>query len=174
MSKMVIRHATLEDASLIADISRRTFYDTYAEHNTKSNMEKFMNEQFTHENLQSEVTEPGNTFLLAFYDSELAGYARLRETETEIFKNKNAIEIARIYATKNFIGKGIGKELIQKCIEVAKEKHSEIIWLCVWEKNERAIDFYIKCGFAKCGKQNFILGDDVQQDWLMKRNLFEE
>ena len=43
-----IRFATKEDASLIADLSRKTFYDTFAHQNTKENMDKFMNEQFTH------------------------------------------------------------------------------------------------------------------------------
>ena len=39
--------AAKKDAELIADISRQTFYDTFAEHNTKEDMDKFMSEQFT-------------------------------------------------------------------------------------------------------------------------------
>ena len=35
------------DAATIADLSRRTFYDTFAPHNTPENMDMFLNTQFT-------------------------------------------------------------------------------------------------------------------------------
>jgi hypothetical protein len=37
-----VRYATKEDAVLIADISRQTFYDTFAADNTEANMAKFL------------------------------------------------------------------------------------------------------------------------------------
>jgi hypothetical protein len=33
------------------------------------------------------------------------------------------------------------------------------------------IEFYIKWGFEKFAEQDFILGNDVQRDWLMKKTL---
>ena len=27
--------------------------------------------------------------------------------------------------------------------------------------------FYEKMGFRRCGSKDFVLGDDVQQDWIM-------
>ena len=50
-----IRYAGLEDAVLIADISHQTFYDTFAAANTRENMDKFLNEQFTKGKLMMEV-----------------------------------------------------------------------------------------------------------------------
>jgi len=47
----------------------------------------------------------------------------------------------------------------------------EIVWLGVWEKNNRAISFYKKWGFEKFGEHSFTLGDDIQNDWLMKKEL---
>jgi ribosomal protein S18 acetylase RimI-like enzyme len=40
------------------------------------------------------------------------------------------------------IGKGVGKALMQECINKAKELQMKSIWLGVWEQNERAIGFY--------------------------------
>jgi diamine N-acetyltransferase len=169
---LLIRFAEINDAPLIADISRSTFYDTFAEFNTKENMDKFMNGPFSTESLVNEVAAPGNMFLLAFIDDEAVGYVRMREDAAlEQFKNMPAIEIARIYASQHAIGKGVGKALMQKCIDVARAKNNEMIWLGVWEHNRRAIDFYTKWGFEKFGEHEFVLGDDVQTDWLMKRGL---
>ena len=172
MPEFVIRYATAEDAELIADLSRRTFYETFGYVNTKENIDKFMNEQFTREKLIKEVTEPGNTFLLAFDEELPVGYVRMREGKKfPEFKNSDSIEIARIYAVNSYIGTGVGQQLMRQCVFIAKELKKEIIWLGVWEKNPRAIAFYTKWGFEKFSEQDFLLGNDLQTDWLLMKKL---
>jgi len=168
----MIRKATRTDGKLIAEISRTTFYETFAEFNTKENMDLFMERQFGADKLASEPGEPGNIFFLAYYNDELAGYAKLRDplpaTEGH---SVHEIEIARIYSTKAMIGKGIGKALILQCMAEGRLLGKTHIWLGVWEKNQRAIDFYLKFGFIKTGEHAFVLGRDIQTDWIMKREL---
>jgi GNAT superfamily N-acetyltransferase len=169
---LTIRLATTVDDLLIADISRQTFYETFTGQNTKENMDKFMSGPFCKENLIAEVGTPGNIFLLAFEEDMPVGYVRMKEGEQNAaFGNRTAIEIARIYATRSSIGKGVGKALMLRCIEMAKTLHKEIIWLGVWEKNQQAIEFYMKWGFKQFGTHVFMLGDDPQTDWLMKKEL---
>src|ERR1700743_3807816 len=109
--KIEIRRATREDAALIADMSRRTFYDTFAKFNTRADMEQFLNVQFTEEQLMAEVGAERNTFLLAYMDNQPVGYARLYETKEspKELTGAEAIEIARLYCEKQAIGKGVGK-----------------------------------------------------------------
>src|SRR5215203_4513905 len=96
---LLIRYATENDAVLIADISRQTFYETFALVNTKADMDLFMNVQFTKGRLILEVGQPENIFLLAYLDKEIAGYVKLRDTRLpKGLDSKNAIEIARLYA----------------------------------------------------------------------------
>lgn len=167
-----IRFATSQDAELIADMSRQTFYETFASQNTAEDMNKFLNEQFTREALIKEVNTKDNIFLLAYDQEEPVGYARLRENNSPpSLGTTNAIELARIYATSSSIGKGVGKALMEKCIGLAEESKKDFIWLGVWEKNQRAIDFYTKWGFEKFADHDFVLGNDVQKDWLMKRKI---
>jgi ribosomal protein S18 acetylase RimI-like enzyme len=167
-----IRIAHAEDAELIAGLSRKTFYETFGSVNTRENMDKFMNEQFTREMLMQEVSEPGNIFLLAFDEMTPVGYARLREGKRyPEFETKDSLEIARIYVINTYIGAGIGRELMRQCILTAKAMKKDILWLGVWEKNNRAISFYQHWGFEKFGEHDFILGNDVQKDWLMMKRL---
>ncbi len=167
-----VRLATDQDAGLIADMSRQTFYDTFASYNTVEDMNKFLNEQFTREALIKEVSAKDNIFLLAYDQQKPVGYARLRENNNPpSLESTNAIELARIYAASNSIGKGVGKVLMEKCIGLAETGKKDFIWLGVWEKNQRAIDFYIKWGFEKFADHDFVLGNDVQKDWLMKRRI---
>jgi diamine N-acetyltransferase len=161
------------DAELIADLSRRTFYDTFAPHNTPENMEQFLQTQFNRNLLIRQVGAPRNTFVLARLNDQPVGYARLYEG-TELprgIAGTNSIEIARLYAEQQVIGKGIGKALMQTCLDVARQKEKEWIWLGVWERNQRAIAFYEKMGFGIFDRHIFLLGQDVQYDWWMRRKL---
>jgi len=172
MNEIVIKEATIAEAALIADLSRQTFYEAFAADNTKENMDQFMNEPFNRQKLIEEVGAEGNTFLLAYQDNEAVGYVRMREaTDPMLTENGPAIEIARIYAVQKSIGRGVGKALMQQCISLAKERDARVIWLGVWEKNQRAIAFYTKYGFEKFGEHVFMVGNDAQTDWLMKKSL---
>lgn len=172
MPDIIIRIADKQDAELIADLSRKTFYETFATHNTKENMEKFMNKQFSKKELMKEVGTLGNIFFIAFDKDVPVGYARMRESiNHEKLGKANAIEIARLYASNKVIGTGVGKLLMQTCIDKAVQMKKQIIWLGVWEKNKRAIEFYTKWGFEKFAEHPFLLGDDIQNDWLLKKTV---
>lgn len=164
--------ASKEDAPLIADMSRITFYETFVSQNTKEDMDKFMKEQFTREALIKEVEDGADIFLLAYHGQEPVGYVRMREGEKRPeFEGLPSIEIARIYAMTAAIGKGVGATLMNECLQIASALGKKVIWLGVWEKNQRAIHFYHKWGFKEFAKHDFLLGNDVQTDWLMKRML---
>lgn len=62
INNVSIRIASKDDAELIADLSRDTFYETFIKQNSKVNMDKFMNEQFTKKALMEEVGSPNNIF----------------------------------------------------------------------------------------------------------------
>ena len=168
-----LRYATKDDAALIADISQQSFYDTFAADNTEADMAKFLNEQFTKGKLMLEVGAPENIFLLAYQENNIAGYVKLREgKKLAALQGVAAMEIARLYVLKAFIGKGVGRLLMEASLRIAKEKKKEMVWLGVWEKNERAIRFYTSWGFEKFDECDFLLGDDLQRDWLMKKAVF--
>ena len=167
-----IRRAEATDAALIAGLSRQTFEETFAAHNSRENMDKFMKEQFSFDKLAAEVSDPENFFFIALEDHEPAGYLKLRLGETRPeFNRRPSIEIARIYVAARLLGKGVGPQLMQTAIDFAVSHAFQTIWLGVWEKNERAIRFYSSWGFRKFGTHIFVLGNDPQTDWLMYRDL---
>jgi GNAT superfamily N-acetyltransferase len=170
----IVKVAGNEHASLIAKLSRETFFESFAADNTKEDMELFMNTQFTQQMLEKEVEDPVNHFFIAWEDDRPVGYMKLKEHpegHPDFVTELPAIELNRIYAVKDFIGKGVGKLLMNKAIDKAMDWGNIWIWLGVWEKNERAIHFYEKNGFQKSGSHTFLLGTDLQTDLLMARKL---
>jgi ribosomal protein S18 acetylase RimI-like enzyme len=175
MQPVILKRAGQEDAALIADLSRRTFQEAFAAANTKEDMELFMEKQFTREGLMQEVYAGVSHFFIAYELHKPVGYVCIRPGDNlPEFAKQFSIELARIYVLQSHLGKGIGKLLMQKAIEVAIAEQKEIIWLGVWEKNERAIQFYQQWGFRRFGEHDFLLGHDVQTDWLMLKRLSEK
>jgi ribosomal protein S18 acetylase RimI-like enzyme len=48
---------------------------------------------------------------------------------------------------------------------------SAALWLGVWERNSRAVAFYLKSGFDVVGEQIFKVGEDPQRDLVMRRDV---
>ncbi|MES2332888.1 MAG: GNAT family N-acetyltransferase [Bacteroidota bacterium] len=163
-----IKPASQSDAELIADISRETFYETYAAYNTKADMDKFMSEQFSKDKLVAQVGFEHNLFLIAYENEQPAGYIFLKDETHPHIPDENGIEICRLYARSSFIGKGVGKALMQAAVAHALAANKTFIWLIVWKQNARAIQFYTSFGFEIFAEQDFRLGDDVQRDWVMR------
>ena len=81
------------------------------------------------------------------------------------------MEIQRIYARNQWIGKGIGAALMKACLVEAQGYGVEAVWLGVWERNPKAIAFYERWGFEKIGEHIFVVGADRQRDHVMSKRM---
>ena len=153
----------------LTQISRQTFTETFAEQNSAENLKKYLSDNLTALSLLKETKIPDSKFYLIAADGKTAGYLKLNfnDAQTE-FKEREGLEIERIYIIKEFFGKGLGKLLLEKAVQTAKDHHKNYVWLGVWENNLRAIRFYENNGLKIFGAHDFVLGSDVQKDLLMK------
>ncbi|HEY6899562.1 MAG TPA: GNAT family N-acetyltransferase [Puia sp.] len=167
-----IRLATAGDARLVAELARKTFYETFSKYNTEENMRIFLEEQNPLERQMAEVGAPGRIFLLAYAGEEAVGYVSLRIAEPpNELQHEKAVEIVQLYSEQKMIGKGVGAALMEAALDVARAEGMEWVWLGVWEHNQRAIAFYRKWGFEPFGEHVFFVGLDAQTDWWMKKKL---
>ena len=167
-----IKVAGITDAPTISAISKQTFYDAFHTQNTEADMALFLASNFSLTQTEQELTDVANTFYLVYSNNKLCGYAKVSGYDnSDEFPNTKTLRISRIYVIDEWMGQGIGKALMQQCINKAKSLNKNIVWLGVWEHNLHAIAFYQKWGFEKFGSEVFVLGNDAQTDWLMKKQL---
>jgi diamine N-acetyltransferase len=172
--KLKLRRATIGDAKVLANVGRQSFYEAFADNpkNHPDDMKIYMDTAFSIENLQKELSDQDAIFFVAELENEIAGYAKLQQNSREdCVTSENPLELNRLYALDKYIGKGIGKALMLKCLEFAETNRHDTFWLGVWEFNFRAQEFYKKCGFEKCGEHIFQLGNDPQIDWIMQKRI---
>ena len=169
---MEIVQVTDKEMTTLQQISRQTFAETFAASNTEENMRKYLEEAYAAEKLAAELNDPDVYFYFAKEGEQVIGYLKLNAgaSQTEL-KDKEALEIERIYVLSSWHGKNVGQLLYDKAIEVARQLGVDYVWLGVWEKNPRAIRFYQRNGFVEFDQHIFRLGEDEQTDIMMKLKL---
>lgn len=169
MDNLIIYECNLKDIEQIKYICEKTFSETFMENNSKEDMENYLSEHFSYEQLESEIRNQDSKFFVVRNNEEVVAYMKINFDKAQTEKgHNNTLEVQRIYILKEYKGKGIGKLLMQRAIQIAKENNLNYIWLGVWEHNFSAIKFYEKQGFKKFSTHIFKLGDDEQIDYLMK------
>ncbi len=169
---VIVRVVTEKDIEVLREVSIQSFRDLLEKSNTAEDMQIYIEKNLSYEQLMKEVDDKRNIFFLTFDDDKAIAYLKLRTGhEPEELGRVKALEIERLYCIQEYVGKQVGKILMQTALDYAKEHHYEIIWLGVWEHNPRAYAFYLKWGFEKFGSHVFMLGTDAQTDWMMKRNV---
>jgi ribosomal protein S18 acetylase RimI-like enzyme len=169
-----IRFADANDAETLAKIAWKSFYDAFADHpkNAPEDMKSYMDEAFSVGAMTKDLADPDAVYFVAEIAGEIVGYAKMKQNSREdCVSGERPIELCRLYSLNEYIGKGIGKALMLKCLEFAKEQDHDLMWLGVWEFNFRAQEFYKKFGFEKCGEHIFQLGSDPQTDWVLERKI---
>jgi ribosomal protein S18 acetylase RimI-like enzyme len=164
-----IKIATIKDAQIISTISKQTFYEAFHLQNTKADMDLFLASHFNVLDTVEELQNINNVFYLVYNKKQLCAYAKVVDIDNpKEIPNSSTLRISRIYVLNKFIGKGIGKLLMETCIDKATSLKKDVVWLGVWEQNTNAINFYKHYGFQQFATEIFMLGTDPQTDLLMQ------
>ena len=169
---MKIKKCSLDDILDLQKIYRQTFFETFSEQNSEENMRIFLDKAYSEEKLKSEIENKESETFLAVENQKILGVLKINtgnaETESGL---ENSLEIQRIYILKEFKGLGIGTVFMHLAEKKARELGVSFIWLGVWEKHFPAQKFYMDKGFRRFSEHAFVLGDDIQTDFLMKKEL---
>ncbi len=171
-NQFTFRRGTAADARLLADLGWRTFDETFAAYNRPEDMAAFKPTMYTPELQAAELADPDTEFLIVEAEGEAVAYVKWNTAAAPTgISGKKPFQISRLYLLQAWTGRGLGDTLMKMSLERAQQKGHDVVWLTVWESNERAIRFYQKYGFRESGELTFVLGEDVQRDLYMQREV---
>ena len=169
---VTIRTATIGDAAALADLARRTFYDTFADTNDPADMALYLARAYGVDQQTRELNDRDITTLLVEVEGQAIAYAQLRGDHVpECVTGANPVELWRFYVDRGWHGRGVAQTLMTRVREVARDRGAKTLWLGVWERNDRARAFYAKSGFTDAGEHIFLFGTDPQTDRVMVTSL---
>ncbi|MBB6108636.1 hypothetical protein HDF23_001371 [Mucilaginibacter lappiensis] len=170
--KISFREACLKDMPALSALAKKAFWETFTGQMSEDHLQAYIAISFSQEKLILEWGEAVNTFLIAFLDQELAGYAKIStRRKSDRPENGKYIEIERLYLLKHHQGKKIGTALMNCCIQYALDHHFDLLWLNVWEHNTEAMKFYQDRDFKIVDWSILMRGDTPQKGIWMKKAL---
>lgn len=175
MAEIEVRVLGLSDLAALQQLSRCTFRESFAEQNSREDLEAYLEERLSAAQLQAELEQPESLFAFAERAGSPLGYLKLNtgKAQTED-RGLRAVELERIYVLREAQGLGLGAQLLEWALDWARARSASELWLGVWERNERALKFYAKFGFESVGSHVFMLGSDAQTDLILRLRLGPE
>lgn len=169
---VTIRTGVPEDAAVLADLARSTFFDTFAASNDASDMALHLERAYGVTQQSAELNDPDITTLIVEADGRAIAYAQVRTGQVPVcVTGAEPIELWRLYVDRGWHGRGVAQQLMDRVKAEARGRGAKTLWLGVWERNDRARAFYAKCGFVDVGEHIFLFGTDPQTDRVMATSL---
>ena len=169
---MHIYRALPEDLPQLRQIAEETFRVAWQADNHPIEFERYCEQAFTLEKLANEMAQPNVAFYLVYWENTLAAYLKLNFNKpAETLETERCTQIERVYVLSDYQSKGLGAAMLLFAEKEARNADSEWIWLSVWQKSPRSVDFYKRNGYDIFGVETFWVGEDPQPDWLMKKAL---
>ena len=81
------------------------------------------------------------------------------------------VEIRRIYVDAHMYGSGLARALMAAAMRDVRDGGGDVAWLGTNQGNERAIRFYVKCGFSIVGERTFTVGGSIEDDYVLAADL---
>jgi ribosomal protein S18 acetylase RimI-like enzyme len=167
---MIYRDATAADLPAIDRVFRESFCDTFAHLYRSEDLAAFL-AQFTPEGWADEFADPRYRFHVAEAGGEVVGYVKLGPPALPVETDKRAFELRQIYLLPGSHGRGIGKILTEWAIAEARRLGGEELYLTVYIDNHRAKALYERYGFEAVGRYDFMVGEQADEDIIMRKRL---
>lgn len=162
------RTATAADAPALADTGRRCFAETFGPSFPPEEMAIHLERHFGQDALPAEYLNPALTIRIAEADGAIIAYLKRAPMDLPVPHEPAAQMIRQLYVLEPWQGAGIAAALMDWAAETARAEGAPALYLCVWEKGDRAIAFYRKHGFETVGETPYWLGNLHYMDPVMR------
>lgn len=170
---MILRPATLADAPELAKLGAEIFVAAFGHLYTPQDLEAFLAEVHNPEAVGEEIAGDSCTHRLVEVDGALVAFCKLRYPTkfVEYSDARDPIELGQLYALPGYTGTGIGAQLMDWALEVARDGGHDAILLSVYAENFGAQRFYQRHGFGKIADITFRVGEHIDPEFLYELKL---
>ena len=169
------RVARQSDALCLGVLGLQIFLDTYATEGIRPTLAREALSQFSTEAITALLQRPSVRFIVVERDDHLIGYAQLTFGATQAFvqtpENAAQAELDKLYVQRLFLGRGLGRALLQEAEALAAAQGACVLWLTAWSGNERARRFYARQGYRDLGVTTYVFEHEVHENRVFAKAL---
>lgn len=157
---LFVKAATVKNISDIQNVASIAWPHAFKNILSPEQIRYMMQWMYSDESLREQMEQKKHRYFLAKETDAFVGYMSIEHN----CEQKNKTKIHKIYILPDQQNKGIGKLLLDKAIEEAKEQNDTAIYLNVNKYNENAITFYKKNGFFLAKEEVIDIGGGFVMD----------
>lgn len=158
-----------EKIHVIHDLAHAIWPDTFKNILSKEQIDFMLEWMYNPETLRKQV-DSGHLFYLFLQEDTPIGFMGLELN----FPFPGQMKLHKIYVLPQTQGSGIGRKLLQKALDLAKEKGMQSLVLNVNRFNT-AVGFYEHLGFQIIGEEDIDIGNGFwMEDFVMRYDLKTE
>ncbi|MFS0702730.1 GNAT family N-acetyltransferase [Cellulomonas sp. 179-A 4D5 NHS] len=174
-----VRRAVPGDADALAALAAITFPLACPPGSSRESQQAFIAQVLSPERFAEYLADPARTLLVAHDDAvpQPVGYTMLVEGEPADADVRAAVrlhptvELSKCYVLPGHHGQGVATLLMAATLDAARRTGAAGVWLGVNQQNLRAQAFYRRAGFEVVGTKRFLVGDRLEDDFVLERVL---
>lgn len=170
VTDLVFTTPTADDAATLAAFFCRCFTDTFGHLYRAEDLAAFLATQ-TVERWRGELADPGFSFCLVRAGAMPVAFAKLAPVALPVAPTGPALELRQFYLAAGQQGTGLAQRLMAWVIDAARTRDARELFLSVFTDNHRARRFYERIGFERVGTYAFMVGEQADEDDLMRLTL---
>jgi ribosomal protein S18 acetylase RimI-like enzyme len=170
MNNIEFRAATEQDAKALAAFFAETFGETFGHLYSPANLATFL-AQHNARGWLDQLREEALAIRIADQDGSIVGLAKLGPLKLPVAPGPAALEVQQLYVAPHVRGAGVADSLMLWLLQEARARGAELAFLSVFTENKRAQRFYARYGFLDVGPCVFMVGDQADEDRIMRAPL---
>ncbi|MBN8843008.1 MAG: GNAT family N-acetyltransferase [Sphingomonadales bacterium] len=169
-----IQLARPEDAEAIAMFANGSFTHTFGHIYDPADLSTFLAGWNPPERVRAQIEDTDHDIALVRDEGgAVLGYIKMGPVEFDLPPEQptdDAVELHQLYVAEAAKGTGVAVALMEWGIAWARERAS-ILYLTVFTENHRAQAFYRRYGFYDVGRNQFRVGNHVDEDRFFRLDL---
>ena len=168
MEDINYRQVENEDLRAVKETAEIAWHFTYKDILEKEVLNHYLSTWYSLESLENQIDniKHGKEF---FYvattnNGKIVGYCNIGSRE-------DGMELARLYLLPEYIGKGIGKKLLQLGEDFLKSKNITKYYCYVNKGNKIGIDFYKRNGFKNVSEKDLSNPEKQECQYYMEKTI---
>ena len=166
--------ATVADAEALSDFAGAAFTATFGHIYAPDDLALFLSAWNPPDKLRAQIADPDWAIrLVRDEDGTIIGYAKMGPLEFTLPPEQpvdDAVELHQIYLAEAAKGTGVATALMDWGIAWARDRASTL-YLTVFTDNPRAQAVYRRYGFYDVGRNEFRVGNHVDEDRFFRLDL---
>lgn len=156
-----IRRWSRADLPVVPELLLETWLDAYGGFVPREDLAGYLQAQYCQAKLEALFVDPDVTGYVAEVDGAVAGYEKLYRARAE-----HRVYLHQLYVRPGKQRLGLGRGLLGRAEEQAREWGAERLWLGVMVRNAPAVAWYRKLGYTVAETAPFVMGTTKVEHYI--------